>query len=305
MKISVILPTYNRSNILDLTIRNILNQSYLEFELIIINDASKDNTLNIIKKYLSKDTRIKLINNYKNLGCAKSREVGLAAASSEYIVFIDDDDFWDENKLLKQINSINVSNADISICDYYIESLNHKTYKSMRAFAENFKKQILNNPGPFFQTIMIKKSLFEQINEPFDTKSIPSEDWNFFIELSKVNPKFTYVNEPLFTWKLHNNNQSSNIVNEAKALINIVEKHYEYILNEQGTSVVANHYRRIARLYEKLNDIKNIKIHYLKAFKVNPINIKNIFYCLCVMIGYKKTISLINFIRILRGVPNA
>ena len=305
MKISVILPTYNRADILNRTIKNVLNQSYSEFELIIINDASCDETLNVVKKYISKDARIKLINNYKNLGCAKSRECGLAAANYDYIVFIDDDDFWDENKLLKQINSMNINAADIVICDYYIESINQKTYKSMKGFVKNFKKQILQKPGPFFQSIMIKKELFKLINSPFDTKSIPSEDWNFFIELSKINPKFSHVNEPLFTWKLHNNNQSLDIAKEVKALINIIDKHYEYILYEQGTSIIANHYRRIARLYERLNDKENIKMYYLKAFKINPINFKNIFYYICVVIGYEKTKSLINCMRILRGVPNA
>ena len=305
MKISIILPTFNRSNILKETIDNIQNQTFKNYELIIINDASTDDTLNVIKKFKKKDPRIIIINNPHNLGCAGSRKIGLQHCNNELIVFIDDDDWWDTEKLMKQYNAIMHNNSNMVISDYYILKDKNKEYQSMHLFAYNFKNEILKRPGPFFQCVMLKKELIELMDNPFDTKSIPSEDWNFFIKLSKLNPKINYINKPLFTWKIHNNNQSLNLNKEAKALEYIVNKHYHYIKSEHSLAMIANHYRRIARIYEKNLDFKEVKRLYNQAFHINPKSIKNIFYYLAVSVGYKHTRFIINFIRNLRGIPNA
>ena len=305
MNISIILPTFNRSEILKETISNIQNQTFKNYELIIINDASTDNTLNVIEKFKRKDPRIIIINNQYNLGCADSRKIGLQNCNNELIVFIDDDDQWDNEKLMKQYDAMMHNNSNMVISDYYILKNNSKTYQQMSLFAHNFKNEILKKPGPFFQCIMIKKELIKLMNSPFDTQSIPSEDWNFFIELSKLNPKINYINKPLFTWKIHNNNQSLNLNKEAKALEYIINKHYHYIKSEHSIETIANHYRRIARIYEKNLDFKEVKRLYNQAFQVNPKSIKNIFYYLAVSLGYKHTRFIINFIRNLRGIPNA
>jgi len=100
MKISIILPTFNREKVLKQTVRNVLNQSFKDYELIIINDASTDQTINVIEAFKKKDERIKIINNIDNLGCAKSRELGLQYSNNELIAFIDDDDQWNDQALL-------------------------------------------------------------------------------------------------------------------------------------------------------------------------------------------------------------
>jgi len=305
MKISIILPTFNRSKLLTQTIKNIQNQTFEDYELIIVNDASNDETINIIKQFKAIDGRIKLIDNNKNVGCAKSREFGLKQSLGELIVFIDDDDQWDNNKLMEQYNAIMHTNSDMAISDYYIFKNKNKIHKKMNLFAQKFKKQILKRPGPFFQSIMIKKELIKKIKNPFDSESIPSEDWNFFIELSKLNPTISYIDKPLFTWNIHDENQSLNLTKEAIALDYIINKHYDYIKAEHGLKVIASHYRRIARIYEKKIDIINIKKFYTKAFQTYPVSIKNISYYIAIIIGYKHSKGIINFIRTLRRTPNA
>ena len=305
MKISIILPTFNRSKILKDTITNVQNQTFGNYELIIINDASTDDTLNIIEGFQKKDPRIIIINNPYNLGCARSREVGLKNCNNELIVFIDDDDQWHNKKLMKQYDAIMHNNSNMVISDYYILKDGNKAYQKMNMFAQNFKNEILKRPGPFFQCVMIKKELLELINNPFNNKSIPSEDWNFFIELSKLNPTISYINEPLFTWKLHNQNQSLNLNKEAQALEYIINKHGDYIKSEHNEIIMAEHYRRVARIYEKNLNFKEIKKYYTQAFKANPKSIKNIFYYLAVLIGYRYSRFIINFIRKIRRVPNA
>ena len=305
MKISIILPTFNRSQILKETIYDIQNQTFENYELIIINDASTDNTLKVIQEFNKKDSRIKIINNKENYGCAKSREIGLSHSKNEIIVFIDDDDKWNNQKLKKQYDAMMHKNSDIVISDYNILIDKKKIYKKMYAFSQNFKQNILEKPGPFFQCVMIKKKIIQKMNNPFDTKSVPSEDWNFFIELSKLNPTVSYINEALFTWKIHSDNQSLNLEKEAIALEYIINKHYDYIKSECNVKVLANHYRRIARIYEKQYNLKNIKRLYIKAFQINPMSIKNIFYYILVLIGYQYSQFIISGVRKLRGMKNA
>ena len=302
--ISIILPTYNRSAIINRTIDCVLNQSYTNFELIIINDCSSDDTEKVIKSY--DDKRIKYVSNSNNIGCANSRYLGYQHSKGDVLVFIDDDDTWRQDKLLKQVRLI--ENYDMVLSDYSISINGMLEQKNMRPFGEYFKQEILKRPGPFFQSIMIKKNIVDKINNPFDQKSVPSEDWNFFIELSKLELKIAYLNESLFTWNLNYDNQSLNLKNEANALSYIVEKHFDYLMSNSSKKNISNHYRRIARIYEKMFsknfDSKDIDEYYLKAFKIYPWSFKNILYRIFVLIGYKKSRHLINLLRKLRGVQN-
>ena len=104
-EISVILPTFNRANLISSTIKNILSQSFNNFELIIINDASTDQTTQIIKTYQQKDTRIIYVENTKNYGCSESRNIGLTHAQAETIAFMDDDDQYTDDETLKCLYS--------------------------------------------------------------------------------------------------------------------------------------------------------------------------------------------------------
>ena len=306
--ISVILPTFNRDYILSSTIECVQNQTFTDYELIIIDDCSLDKTCEIIQKYSQTDKRIKYIKNIKNIGCARSRKIGYENSRGKFLVFLDDDDTWEADKLMKQYNALMHTNNDVVISDYKINQHNQLIYKNMKKFSTNFKYEILMGPGPFFQSIMIKKHIVDKMELPFDDSSVPSEDWNFFIELSKLNLKINYIPKALFTWNIHENNQSLDLKKEATALSYILNKHYNYIKTICGNVIISNHYRRIARLYEKINNEENqeynIKIYYTKAFQASPLSFKNIFYLIMIYIGYKRVKNIIQWIRKVRGIPN-
>lgn len=102
--VSIITPVYNAQDYLEETILSVLNQTYYNWELLLIDDCSIDNSYKIIEKYLKKDRRIKYLKNDKNSGPAITRNKGIEEAKGEYIAFLDSDDLWYENKLEKQIN---------------------------------------------------------------------------------------------------------------------------------------------------------------------------------------------------------
>lgn len=117
--ISVIVPIYNVEKYLNKCIESIINQSYSNLEIILVDDGSKDSSGIMCDSYILKDKRIKVIHK-ENGGLSDARNVGLDKAKGEYIVFIDSDDWIDEKMIEILYNIIKKNNSDISICDYFL-----------------------------------------------------------------------------------------------------------------------------------------------------------------------------------------
>lgn len=117
-KLSIIVPIYNVEKYLPRCIESILNQTFREFELILINDGSTDNCKEICEKYKKIDSRIIVVNK-KNGGVSSARNFGIDISRGEYIGFVDPDDFIDANMYEILFNTANSYNSDMVICDYY------------------------------------------------------------------------------------------------------------------------------------------------------------------------------------------
>lgn len=118
-EISIIVPVYNVEKYLDRCISSILEQSFTDFQLILVNDGSKDNSGTICDEYAKKDSRIKVIHQ-ENLGLSAARNIGIEASQGKYITFIDSDDFVHINMLYILYNNILENKADISVCNYHL-----------------------------------------------------------------------------------------------------------------------------------------------------------------------------------------
>jgi len=122
--VSIVTPSYNSENYIADTIESVLNQTYTNFEMIIVDDISSDNTIKIVKKYQKKDKRIKLICLEEKGGASIARNRAIKEAKGKYIAFLDSDDLWKKDKLEKQIKFMEENNIDFSYTDY--EYMNHK-----------------------------------------------------------------------------------------------------------------------------------------------------------------------------------
>jgi len=111
--ITVIIPVYNAEKYISKCLESVINQTFKDFEVLCINDCSKDSSLKILEEYSKKDKRINIINNEKNLGAALTRNKGIESAKGEYIYFLDADDYIDEDYLEKMVEKIEKENADI------------------------------------------------------------------------------------------------------------------------------------------------------------------------------------------------
>lgn len=116
--ISVVMPAYNAEKYIAAAIESVIAQTYTNWELIIINDCSADNTFEIAQQFAIRDPRIKVLNNAENLGVAKTRNKGLDAATGSWVALLDSDDIWYSDKLEKQLETANSTGADIIYCSY-------------------------------------------------------------------------------------------------------------------------------------------------------------------------------------------
>ena len=164
-KVSVLLPTHNRANLLGRAIRSVLSQTYKNLELIIIDDFSIDNTQAVISHYSRMDDRIVSILNHQNMGLAKTRNRGLEIAKGVYLATLDDDDEWiDTNKLIKQLKVCRNGGNEIGIVATGI-----KQYSSSQEFK-------IKNPVSFnmVNRLLIGNSLIYTSTALFPTMLIKS-----------------------------------------------------------------------------------------------------------------------------------
>jgi len=116
--VSIIVPVYNAEKFLDDTVKTVQDQTYDNWELIFVNDCSKDKSVEIIKKHMKKDKRIKLFLQEKNSGAALARNRGIDEATGKYLCYIDADDLWDKEKLEKQVKFMQEHDCEFSFTGY-------------------------------------------------------------------------------------------------------------------------------------------------------------------------------------------
>ena len=173
-KISIIVPIYNTEKYLEKCIKSIINQNYKNIEIILVNDGSTDNSLNICKKYKEQDNRIVVINK-KHTGVSESRNIGLEIAKGDYIAFVDSDDYIDRRMFEKLIEGAEKYNAEISMCDLNETKNSNDILEEFSAeYIQMTRKQALEqllydkNIGNYMTVKIFKRELFSQVKFPIN-----------------------------------------------------------------------------------------------------------------------------------------
>ncbi len=203
-KISVIMPVYNGEKFLKEAIESILNQTFTDFEFIIINDGSKDNSLNIIKEYAEKDNRIKIIDQ-KNVGIIKALNNAIKIAKGKYIARMDADDISLAERFEKQINILEKENA--VLCGTFAIAINEsgQEIKKMNYIKKSWQenKLYLIRGNPFIHpSVMFEKEKIINAGMYKNYKNI--EDYELW---TRIVPKYKSINlqEYLFKYRVHDN----------------------------------------------------------------------------------------------------
>lgn len=209
--VSVIIPTYNREKIISDSISSVLNQTYKNFELIIVDDCSTDNTVDVVKKI--NDPRIVILRQPKNMGACAARNRGIDESRGSIIAFQDSDDLWNERKLERQISELYKNRADITFCAAQ-RTMNGVTEFLPEVRGSGFidKRKLQTKSIVSTQMLVGFSECFK--TEKFDVRFPRYQDYDLVIRLAEKY-KFYYVDEPLVSILV----QSDSITNDSKKLV--------------------------------------------------------------------------------------
>jgi len=208
IKISIIIPIYNAQAYIEIPIKSLMQQTFEDFEVILVNDGSTDNTLAIIEDLIACDKRFKLITQ-ENKGAGGARNRGISASAGQYISFLDSDDYFDDTFLEKMYHKISEENADIAICDFETVTESHQSIQKYviphtssltpdKAFVALMEGSHISNISA---NKLFRKELFDGIAYPENI--ILGEDTATIYKLILQAKKIVFVNEILFFYVYH------------------------------------------------------------------------------------------------------
>lgn len=176
--ISIITPVYNSEKLISETIESVLSQTYKDFEMIIIDDCSKDNSSKIIKKYCNIDPRIKYHNLNKNSGAAVARNKGIDLAIGKYICFLDSDDLWTKTKLEEQLDFMKRKDVGFSFTGYsFIDEEGNDLNKVIKVPKEIDYDELLKNTIIGCLTVMIDREKIGDFRMPLVRAGQDTATW--------------------------------------------------------------------------------------------------------------------------------
>lgn len=233
MKFSIVIPVYNSEKFIGKAIESVLNQTYADWELIIINDGSTDLVEEVVRKYIKKNdgANIRFISQ-ANKGLGAARNTGIKSAKGEYIALLDADDVWYQGKL-KAVNEILLEENDLDVVchDEYLvkqgggvrKRLNYGPKEACSYQDLLFKENVLSGSA----TTIRKEKLFEVGLFSENKQWHGVEDYDMWLKLSKIDAKFFFLNEVYGEYVMHSNNMTNNATSFVARVFNVIDYHFE------------------------------------------------------------------------------
>ena len=203
--VSVIIPYFKKKEYIEKTLESVLNQTFKDFEIIIIYDDDDLQEYNFLVNICNDIEKIKIIKNSKNLGAGVSRNIGIKNSSGKFFAFIDADDLWLPKKLDKQISFMTKNNIEFCFCGYQKKLLNKNIEVKTNKNELNYN-DLINSNVIGLSTVVLKKNIIEENLFP---KLKTQEDYAAWLKLIKKNKAYN-LQETLVIWNKSSNSLSSN-----------------------------------------------------------------------------------------------
>lgn len=275
--VSIVLPTWNRSHLLEQALAGIRQQTYKNFEIIVADDGSTDDTPHMMSLLLEKfnDPRIRFIRSEEHVGGAAIRRIAMQEARGEYIASQDDDDFWELTFLEEQVRNLESLPKEygLSYVSYWRclsetkKVLMPSKYISPRS-GDLYGGPILKNNYFPFQTGVFRREVLETVGYP-DDELLALSDWDMWIRIAKKY-KIAHIDKPLFTWNYtpkSNTRDPKKIWLVINARKRILEKFKEDIIR---FGYVKDHMSRLADLLMQAGDSAQARRYLVYGIRKNP-----------------------------------
>lgn len=269
---SIVIPTYNHAEFIGRCIESLLCQTYQNWEAIIVNNFSEDNTIEVVERY--NDPRIRLINNANGGVIAVSRNKGLSLAKGNWICFLDSDDWWYPNKLeasLKYLDKYDLVYHNLDK-NYSANKSNGKVY-GRQLYGDITKDLLVNGNGIPNSSVIIRKKIIDEIGFISEDKNlIAVEDSDYWIRAAFVTNKFKFINQSLGAYWI-----GENISVSEKQIIrekNLFDKYKNLLNKDEIIKAQITRSLSTARIYHKLGMFKKAKSEYQLSVANDKIPIK-------------------------------
>lgn len=246
-KVSVIIPTYNNSQYIVEALNSVLLQTYRDFEVIIVDDGSTDNTYKNITGIITAHPNLLKYIYQENRGLPSARNIGIKNSCGEYIALLDSDDAWLTNKLEQTINNLE-ENSEISMVysDMYLVNrqgdILHKWLQTKNNFCEGYiYNQLIKENFIIPSSVVIRRRLLDEVGY-FDENITYAEDYDLWLRIAEKN-KIGLVNHPLVKWRQHDKNMSKNFEKCSKYLIKVFNKQIQKNISEKSNSLLRERLR--------------------------------------------------------------
>lgn len=205
-KVTVIMPAYNAAQFIEDAIRSVMGQTVTDWELLVIDDGSRDNTCEIVEKLAAEDSRVHLLKNEQNMGVANTRNRGLALCRGEFAAFLDSDDIWLPEKLQKQLDLLECTGASLCYTSYGIMDSQGDQSRGDYLVPEraDFRKLLKENVIGC-STVMLRRQATADYR--FET-TLHHEDYALWLRMLKDGIRAVGCTEVLVRWRLVENSRS-------------------------------------------------------------------------------------------------
>lgn len=221
-EISVIIPFYENYKLLKRAINSVLSQSFKKFEIIVIlDDPLKKNSLDL-KKIISMNSKIELIVNKKNIGAGFSRNKGIKVARGKYVSFLDSDDYWKKDKLIKQLNFMKKKNLLATHTSYDVIGIKNNFIKKRKARNLNYA-DLLSSCDIGLSTVMLSSKLLKNRNCFPNLKT--KEDYVLWLNIAKKGTVFHSISESLTKWTDRPHSLSKSVFQKLKDGFKVYNKY--------------------------------------------------------------------------------
>jgi len=292
-KVSVIIPTHNRAHFLRDAIFSVLNQTFQDFEIIVVDDASTDNTSEIVAAF--NDERIRFLRHDINKGGSAARNTGILNSQCDYIAFLDDDDEWLPDKLRKQMEILLASPPEVGGVYTGCLDVDKASGKVIRQYIPtkrgNLSRELLiENCVGGTSTILLRKVCLQQVGL-FDESLPRSQDYDLWIRISREF-FFECIQEPLFKYHVHDKKISTDF-RAVKGLDLLATKYASYPLAKRFYS---SDYLDFGIMYCLSGDMYEGRKALLRAIKLSPLQLRGYFNLFLTLFGAQ------NFAKVKAGI---
>jgi glycosyltransferase involved in cell wall biosynthesis len=270
-KVNVIIPTFNRAEFLCHAITSVLNQTFQDFEIVIIDDASRDHTQDVVTNF--KDTRIKFIRHQVSQGAAEARNTGIINSNCKYIAFLDDDDEWLSDKLQMQIDFLENSSQEVGgVCTSQL-IVDRVSGKAPYVWSPEVPLDLSKDNPIATSSILLRRECFEECGL-FDGSMPAVSDYDMWIRISKKF-SFVFIKEPLIRYHIHKNRITHNYEKKIIGLEILFKKHDEFFKSNPRS--YSRKYFSLGVLYCFNGETSKGRKAFNRSIRMNPFEIRNYF----------------------------